>query len=185
MLPSGDLRDRLLQAAVELLDADGVDAVTIRAVARRAGVSHGAPRRHFPTRAQLLATVAQTGLADLDRRLAAPDLPAEPRARLRAAALAYVDFARERPGLFELITRHDLLEDSGVGLRGTSLAVLRSWHELVQAVSPGATPDDSLVLFTGVHGLAALHSRRALDLLERDPAHLLDRLLAAVDHQPG
>ena len=92
--------------------------------------------------------------------------------------MAYRAFARERPALFELITRHDLLEASGLGLRSTSLAVLARWHELVRAARPGATPDDSLVLFTAVHGLAALHSRRALDVLEHDPAHLLDLVLS-------
>ncbi len=184
MLATDDLRHRLLKEAMHLLDADGVDAVTIRAVARRAGVSHGAPRRYFTTRAQLLATLAQAGLDDLDQRLNAPDLPHEADARLRGAAAAYLGFARERPALFELITRHDLLEDSGLGLRHTSLAVLGRWRELVAAARPGSTDDDSLVLFTAVHGLAALHSRRALDLLQRDPAHLLEHILARA-HEPS
>ena len=47
-----------------------------------------------------------------------------------------------------------------------------------QATRPGASADDALVLFTAVHGLAALHSRRALDLLQQDPARLLDLILA-------
>jgi len=172
-----DLRQRLLTAARELLDAAGVDAVTIREVARRAGVSHGAPRRYFPTRAQLLATLAQGGLDELSRQLGAPGPPGDAPARLRTAARAYLDFAREQPALFELTTRHDLLEASGIGLRQTSLAVLHRWHELVQAARPGASHDDSLVLFTAMHGLAALHSRRALDLLQQDPTHLLDLIL--------
>lgn len=175
-----DLRERLLAAARELLDGTGVDAVTIREVARRAGVSHGAPRRYFPTRAQLLASLAQRGLDDLARRLGATDQPGDAAAQLRAAAQTYLAFAREQPALFELTTRHDLLEASGLELRQTSLAVLNRWHELVQAARPGATADDVLVLFTAVHGLAALHSRRALDLLHQDPARLLDLILARV-----
>ena len=175
-----DLRQRLLRVARELLDAAGVDAVTIREVARRTGVSHGAPRRYFPTRAALLASLAQDGLDDLARRLGAPSQPGDAAAQLRAAAQTYVDFAREQPALFELTTRHDLLEASGVGLRQTSLAVLNGWYELVQAARPGASADDALVLFTAVHGLAALHSRRALDLLQQEPARLLDLILLRV-----
>ena len=173
-----DLRERLLAVARELLDTAGVEAVTIREVARRAGVSHGAPRRYFPTRTRLLARLAQRGLDDLARQLGETDHPGDPAARLRAAAQTYVQFAQEQPALFELITRHDLLEASGLELRQTSLAVLNGWRELVRAARPGASADDVLVLFTAVHGLAALHSRRAVDLLHQDPARLLDLILA-------
>ncbi len=180
-----DLRQRLLAAARELLDTAGVDAVTIREVARRAGVSHGAPRRYFPTRARLLASLAQRGLDDLARRLGAPGQSSDAAAQLRAAAQTYVNFAREQPALFELTTRHDLLEASGLELRQTSLAVLDRWHELVRAARPGASADDALVLFTAVHGLAALHSRRALDLLHQDPSRLLDLVLARAPESSG
>ena len=172
----GDLRERLLAAAVEVLEADGVEAVTVREVARRAGVSHGAPRRHFATRAQLLAHVAEGGLEDLDAELALA-ASGDPAAQLRDAARVYLRFARERPALFELITRHDLLEGSGVGLRRTTLAVLGRWYDLVRAARPDTTQDDALVLFTAVHGLAVLHSRRALELLQQDPEALLERVL--------
>lgn len=177
MQPGPDLRGRLLAAARELLTDGGVDAVTIREVARRAGVSHGAPRRYFPTRTHLLAGLAQTGFDELARRLDAAGQPEDPPARLRAAAQIYLDFARTRPALFELTTRHDILEASGIDLRRTSLTVLARWYELVRAARPDATDLDGLVLFTAVHGVAALHSRRALDLLEQDPGALLDVIL--------
>jgi AcrR family transcriptional regulator len=173
----GDLRDRLQRAAVELLDAEGVEAVTIRAVARRVQVSHGAPRRHFPTRALLLATLAQDGYTELLRQMGALDEAAASADRLTEAAHAYLAFAREHPALFDLMTRHDLLENSGLDLRRSSLAALARWDELVLAARPHSSPQDRLLLFTAVHGLAALHSHRALDLLEQDPALLLTAIL--------
>lgn len=177
MRDTGDVRQRLLDAAIALLDAEGVDAVTIRAVARRAGVSHGAPRRYFPTRAQLLATLAQVGFTDLVWRLDALDSDGEPGGRLLEAASAYVEFARERPSLFELMARHDLLQASGIGLSQTSLAALARWHDLVRAARPDATRHDTLAVFAAVHGVAALHSRQALELLETTPAQLLELVL--------
>ena len=56
-----DLRDRLVATGVELLTAEGTEALTLREIARRAGVSHGAPRRYFPTHRELLAAVARVG----------------------------------------------------------------------------------------------------------------------------
>jgi AcrR family transcriptional regulator len=173
----GELRERLLRAAGQVLDAQGVEAVTVREVARRAGVSHGAPRRYFPTRALLLATLAQGGFAELGRGLDALDGTEPPARRLAQAGQVYLGLARSRPALFDLMTRHDLLEGSGVDLRSSSLAALGRWHDLVTAARPDATSQDSLLLFAAVHGVAALHSHRALDLLAQDPAALVDRLL--------
>lgn len=173
----GDLRDRLLDAAYALLCADGVEAVTVREVARRAQVSHGAPRRHFPTRARLLAALAQRGYGELVERLDGLDDTAAPADRLLAAGLAYLDLARARPALFDLMTRHDLLEDSGLDLRASSLAALGRWEALVRAARPGAGRQEALLLFAAVHGLAALHARRALELLAAEPAALLEALL--------
>jgi AcrR family transcriptional regulator len=61
MAVSTSLRDRLLQVTTELLAEQGVAAVSLREIARRAGVSHGAPLRHFPSLANLLAIVSAEG----------------------------------------------------------------------------------------------------------------------------
>ena len=64
-MTSTPLRDRLVQAGVDLLEEEGLGNLTLRAITRRTGVSHGAPRRYFPTHNALLAAIAATGLADL------------------------------------------------------------------------------------------------------------------------
>ncbi|MET0235518.1 MAG: helix-turn-helix domain-containing protein [Kibdelosporangium sp.] len=110
-------RKRLIDCALEVLAAEGVDAVTVRRVARAAGISHGAPLRHFPSRAALLSTVAATGFAELSTRLAlaGADALAEraPGQRLTAVCESYVDFARGGPALFELMFQR-AMASSGV-----------------------------------------------------------------------
>src|SRR4051812_39086545 len=106
-------RDRLVDTARAYLDEEGVDGIGLREIARRAGVSHGAPLRHFPTLGALLAAVAAAGFRDL---YASVDLAVrsgtgdDPLARLTAAAHGYVDFARSHPGVFALMFRADLCD---------------------------------------------------------------------------
>jgi AcrR family transcriptional regulator len=160
-----DLRSQLLHAAAELLARDGVEAVTIRAVARSAGVTHGAPRRYFPSRAFLLAELAAAALADLSERVAPAISQSPTPGSIEAAALSYVRFAVEQPNAFELITRHDLLANSGRQLRQVSLPLHAQWCAAVRATSPNATTADANVLWAAVHGIGALGSRGSLELL--------------------
>src|SRR5690348_4964481 len=80
------LRARLVDVGVELVADEGVQALTLREIARRAGVSHGAPRRHFPTHLELLSAIARRGFAALAERAssAAGDGTASPRAQVAA-----------------------------------------------------------------------------------------------------
>jgi AcrR family transcriptional regulator len=99
----GDLRRALLDAAEALL-AEGEAAPGLRAVARRAGVSHAAPYRHFADRAALLAAVAARGFRELADRMAhAAAAAGDARARLAALGEAYVGFALDRPAAFRLM----------------------------------------------------------------------------------
>jgi AcrR family transcriptional regulator len=101
----GDLRAALLDATVELLRRDGLDAVTLRSVARRAGVSEAAPYHHFPSKTHLLLAAAAQGFALLDRRMraAVAAAGASAYARTVAAGCGYVEFALDEPGYFRLL----------------------------------------------------------------------------------
>jgi AcrR family transcriptional regulator len=157
------LPDRLVQAGVELLEEEGLADLTLRAIARRTGVSHGAPRRYFPTHNSLLAAIAATGLQDLAGRLQPGDgLPEE---ELVAAANRYLEFAAERPGMFDLIFRHDLLAGAGGNLRATSLPLFRIFVDLVAQLQPTDAELRATALWTNLHGLATLRATNALDLL--------------------
>jgi AcrR family transcriptional regulator len=163
------LRERLVVAGVELLEQDGAAGLSLRAITRRVGVSHGAPRRYFPTHNSLLAAIAATGLADLAARLTAP-AAGEPRAQLVELARRYLAFAAERPAMFELIFRHDLLEGAGGNLRATTLPLIEALSTVVAAAVPERTDaaERTVGLWTNLHGLAVLRATRTLDLILED-----------------
>jgi len=95
----GDLHNSLLQAADCLLEETGAARLSLREVAKRAGVSHTAPYRHFSNRAALLEAVAISGFNRLKCRLEAAETsaPQDPVAQLRAAGHAYLDLAVNNP----------------------------------------------------------------------------------------
>src|ERR1700674_245384 len=101
----GNLRTALLVAAERTVRERGVQDLSLRELAREVGVSHGAPRRHFPDRQALLDALAEAGFARLGADLrAAVDVGGEDfEARLRATAAAYVRFATRHAALLELM----------------------------------------------------------------------------------
>src|SRR5438045_6558281 len=100
----GDLRTALLEAAAELLDEGGPEAVSLRECARRAGVSHAAPYRHFETKDALLFALADEGFGWLAESGAkAMHGIRNARERLDAYGAAYVRFAIENPARFRLM----------------------------------------------------------------------------------
>lgn len=96
----GNLKEALLEAAVQLIAETGPRGFTLREAARRAGVSHNAPYRHFRDRNDLLAAVAADGFDRLARAMARAAGKASPLNRLRRSGLAYVDFALRWPQHF-------------------------------------------------------------------------------------
>jgi AcrR family transcriptional regulator len=114
----GALRTALLEAAEAILDRDGIAGLTLRAVAREAGVSHAAPTHHFGDLSGLLSALAALGFIRLRERLEAEVTAAGPAPgeRLIALGRAYVGFARSCPGLFQLMFRSERLDWSSPGL---------------------------------------------------------------------
>src|ERR1700757_3509016 len=106
--PRGAVRDGMLAAGVELARAGGPGAVVLREAARMVGVVPNAAYRHFDGRDELLAAVCAAAMRELAARMAAGAArvrgkygdAAAPRRRLRAIGKAYLQFAREEPGLF-------------------------------------------------------------------------------------
>ena len=100
----GDLRAACIQAGIGLVEEGGPDALTIRGVARLAGVSHQAPLHHFRDRDALVHEIAERGFEMLTDRLDR-EMPttARPTAALHAYGLIYVSQAVEHPGLFQLM----------------------------------------------------------------------------------
>ena len=99
----GTLRRTLLEDAAVLLNEGGQDALSLRALARRAGVSPRAPYRHFADKEALLTALAVEAFAAFGEALAAADAAAEPGRELEAQAIAYVRFGLEAPARFRLM----------------------------------------------------------------------------------
>ncbi|MEU7279899.1 TetR/AcrR family transcriptional regulator [Streptomyces sp. NPDC045431] len=158
------LRARLIETGVDLLNREGIPSLTLREIARRAGVSHGAPRRYFPTHLALLSAIAQEGFAELAEKVGATlsadgAAAAAPRERLLALGRVYLDFARTHPGMFELMFRHDLLESGELGLRETTLPLFDVLVDLVGRAHPRKEPAPTVVagaLWANLHGIAQL-----------------------------
>ncbi|MFE5594122.1 TetR/AcrR family transcriptional regulator [Streptomyces sp. NPDC056549] len=152
------LRARLVRVGVELIDAEGAQALSLREIARRAGVSHGAPRRYFPAHLDLLSAIARQGFAELAARIADADPEEAPaRERIEVLARVYLDYADTRRGMYELMFRHDLLESGRLGLRETSLPLFAHLAGLVARVRPEAEPAVLAgALWANLHGIAQL-----------------------------
>lgn len=174
----GDLRVACLRAAMELLEQDGAAGLSVRAVARRAGVSPGAPYRHYADRDALVSAVAAEGYRELAGYLSAahpsPSTPDD----VAAVAVAYVQFALEHPALFRTMFSDPCDADSSERVAATT-AIAEYVGALVRRAFPGADPDAlSTAIWAVVHGLAFLHLDAKLDT--STPQAVADRVRAAV-----
>lgn len=157
----GDLREALIKAGRAILEKDGVEALTLRACARKAAVSHAAPQHHFASISDLLAEIAATGFEDFVRSLdkAAAHAPSHVE-KLKAMGLGYVAFARERPAVYQLMF--------GVAAPLSSerlqAAKIAAWDQLTKAVSAAAGPEDAeekaMQVWSTVHGFSMLMIRQ-------------------------
>ena len=107
----GDLRVAVLKRSAEIISEQGIEALSLRAVARDLGVSHGAPNRHFKSKAELLATLA----ADIWQKLQSATLAAaenmksgDPKQYLNALGRGYLRWALENKSAFQAISHPDL-----------------------------------------------------------------------------
>lgn len=169
----GELRPALLRAAAEVLEKEGPGALSLRELARRAGVSHNAPYRHFSDREALLAALAADGFRLLGEALA--------RASGRARGEAYVRFALDHPQLFRLmfgghlaLARH----------RGLAEAAGRPYEALLGAFRAQATIAEperaAAAAWSLVHGLAHLLLDGHFPQHARDRAAFVREVLGAV-----
>ena len=109
----GNLAEALVTAAVDIIGSDGVERLSVRAVAKQAGVSPGAPFQHFASKEALLTAVAEQAMSRLtDAVLKAESAvdPADPLGRLEAIGLGYLQWAMANPTHFEVISSRKLID---------------------------------------------------------------------------
>lgn len=156
----GDLRAALLRSAGKVIEKEGVEALRLRAVARRAGVSHNAPYRHFAQREALLAALAVEGFAWLEeaqRKAAAAG-------GLRAMGEAYVAFALAHPQRFQLMFGGQVSLARHAQLREVATKACADLAGALAARVPGSVDarDSSVAAWALVHGLAQLLLRERI-----------------------
>jgi AcrR family transcriptional regulator len=189
----GALREALLEQAERTVRERGADALSLRELAREVGVSHGAPRRHFPDRQALLDAVAEAGFerlgAELRSAFAGAGADFEP--RLRATAAAYVRFATRDPALLELMFAGKPHDPTGA-LREAAERAFAVMLELIAqgqaegALEPGEPERVGLVLFATIQGIASLVGAQMVaaaqleELVADSVAHFLRGSRAAV-----
>jgi AcrR family transcriptional regulator len=171
-------RGRLIvDAARELAEAEGWDAVTTRRLAERVEYSQPVLYSHFKGKDAIVRAVAVQGFADMTERLrAARTAHRSPARALRALAMAYLDFAAERPALYEAMFVREV--DLSFGTAESPPELRAAFGEFVAAVGPLAGDDDvetrTEVFWSALHGQATLdhgrrlrpgHRRARLDLL--------------------
>ncbi|MEU9055615.1 TetR/AcrR family transcriptional regulator [Streptomyces sp. NPDC048384] len=175
----GDLRAACLRAARELLEEDGSAGLSLRAVARRAGVSPTAPYRHYADRDSLVSAVAAEGYRELAEHLAAVHpAPATPD-DLAAVAVVYVQFALDHPALFRAMFAEPC--DPTSAERVAATAVITAYVQgIVRDAFPGADNSEALstTVWALVHGLAFLHLDGKLD--SSTPEVVADQVRASV-----
>lgn len=155
----GDLRRAIVSTAIRLLDEKGIDAVTVREVARRARVAHSAPANHFKDRKALLTALAVEITHEVANvlRLSIEKTVGQ-RPRLKAAMSAALSYALADPHRYRLINRHDILDS-------TDCALISAQQEIFDVVADGVQPQEPLAydcssyviaVWSLVHGYVSL-----------------------------
>jgi AcrR family transcriptional regulator len=185
----GALREALLTASLRLIEAEGIGAVSLRRVAREAGVSPGAPYHHFADRGALLAALSAQGFRLLAEDMAAARANAgSPVQALSAVIRAYVAFAQRHPAYFRLMFRPELSgwhKDPVV-----KAAVHDAERHLDETVADcaraGVLPAEqaeplAVLAWSMAHGLASLWVDGLLDDPDDDPGALAARITALLE----
>lgn len=161
----GDLRQALIEAAIALIGEQEVGSLSLREVARRVGVSHAAPYRHFANKEALLAAVAQQGFEGLTEALqrGLAKTTADPVGSLSASGVAYVEWAIAHPSHYRVMfgtsgERFQTYPDLEVAANGTFMVLVEAIAagQAAGVLQAGEPRQLARVAWSLVHGLAML-----------------------------
>jgi AcrR family transcriptional regulator len=165
----GNLKEALLQAALDLIAKKGAAGFTFADAARIAGVSPAAPYRHFRDRDELLSNIAQRGFEQFESALseAWDDGRPDTVSAFERVGKAYLAFAREKPAFYSAMFESGLAADVSAGLQAAgerAFAVIRAAAERLAALAPPGSPRPpalmmALHIWSMSHGVASLFAR--------------------------
>lgn len=179
--PPRDLREACLAEALAVIASDGVEKLSLREVARRLGVSHQAPYKHFPSRDHILAGVVARAFADFAAFLDTHVPGGDPEAELEAMGQAYLDYAKAHPLEYRLMFGTPLPDAEAhpemMGQARHAFALLSAGLKR-KATARGLTLTDeqammdAMFIWSGLHGFAAISTSAILGPLGFEPRHM-------------
>ncbi|MFY8032338.1 MAG: TetR/AcrR family transcriptional regulator [Devosia sp.] len=152
----GDLKRALLEAAFEMLDAEGTEGLGLRELARKVGVSPAAPYRHFRSRQALLEAVAIEGFRRFSAMMEAKQAHTPEPQQLVAMAEAYVRFALVQPALFRLMFSQQVDKRANKALHQAAIDAYASLAKAAAREVPEAPSEGAVIAWAFVHGLSML-----------------------------
>ncbi|GLH78756.1 TetR family transcriptional regulator [Bradyrhizobium sp. SSBR45G] len=182
----GNLKEALLQAALDLIAQKGAAGFTFADAARMAGVSPAAPYRHFRDRDELLSSIAQRGFEQFESQLSAAwdDGRPDTVTAFERVGKAYLGFARTEPAFYSAMFESGVAADSTAGLLAAgerAFGVIRAAAERLAALAPPGVPRPpalmmALHIWSMAHGIASLFARgdAARRKLPMTPEELLE-----------
>lgn len=191
-----DLREACLTEALAIISTSGVENLSLREVARRLGVSHQAPYRHFASRDHVLAEIVRRAFVDFAAALGSPQPTDNPATDTLALGMAYVGFAFDEPLKYRLMfggTLPEPGEHPGMMLGARQAfnvlraALIRLFEALGQQSDSDLIDREALFAWSSLHGVVSLMRTDAIDTLDLAPsaraafvAHALQKIGAAL-----
>jgi AcrR family transcriptional regulator len=181
----GSLRPALLRAVAELIVEKGIEGLSLRECARRAGASWSAPAHHFGDKTGMLTAFAVAGFAQLKAHMEARRDASLEAARVLAVGEGYLEFALRNPGHYRVMFRAELLNKDDPEYRAASRAAFQVLEDAIREceASTGSVDETTLherclLAWCAVHGFATLCLEGATDMPGRGPKA---RLRAALE----
>jgi AcrR family transcriptional regulator len=181
---AGDLKEACVREALVVIGEVGIEKLSLRDLARRLGVSHQAPYKHFPSREHLIAAIVSHAYQDFAVYLENRPKTGDPHEDLKAMGIAYLCYARERPLHYELMFATNLPDaDQHPEMVKDAQHAFNMLRDGIAALNttmdkPHFPPTemDAMFVWSTLHGLAQITRTTAMETLKL-PAEMLENLM--------
>ncbi len=189
------LRDRILAQSLAIIEQSGIEALSLRAVARDLGVSHQAPYKHFASRDHIVAELVAHAYATFSGALSAATKGLEPHARLATMGATYLDYAAKNPLPYRLMFETELPlpqahPDMLSQARNAFEMLVQALSDLPerQGTSRAQIEAEAMFIWSSLHGAASLERSPAMDTLSLSEGvreRHIDQTLEAISRALG
>jgi AcrR family transcriptional regulator len=162
-----DLREACIIEAMQIIETSGLENLSFREVARRLGVSHQAPYKHFPSRDHILAEIVRRSYQDFAQHLESRPITGDPYADLESLGRAYLGYALDNPLQYRLMFATPLpsTAEHPEMMQGAQIAFDHLCQLIVQMRLATNPSYDALFVWSSIHGLATLLQAQVMEKL--------------------